>query len=112
MCSGGRNRGVTASSGTQRWGRRRIAGNDTCELSRCSRPARQLPIEDDALLERVLRSLRRVDGPFERTVDDLQDRVSLPDADRKRSGEREQANDQPGPELVEMLDETEMVLVS
>jgi hypothetical protein len=48
---------------------------------------------------------------LERPVDDLEDPVVLPQAQPENDQEREQADDQPRAELVEVLDEAELVLV-
>src|SRR2546423_932982 len=66
------------------------------------------------LLERALAlaARRRLGAVFERPVDDVEDVLVLPGAEREGGGEGEDRDDEPRAQLVEVLDEAEPVLVA
>src|SRR4029453_10133407 len=68
-------------------------------------------LEGRGALQRVFAALgeRRL---LERPVEDLEDRVVLPEADAEGHREADQADDDARPQLVEVLDETEAVVVA
>jgi hypothetical protein len=77
-----------------------------CDLEQALLREHRLP--DRALtLGDLLASLR-----LERFVDDLEQRVVLPQADAEGDAEHDRADDQAAAQLVEVVDETEAILVT